>query len=40
MRSTKNFRPDPPGIDKAGNSELQFKHIHCETTDNESEAES
>ena len=35
----KEMTSDPPGLDKIETLELQLNHLHCESTDGESETE-
>ena len=37
IQPTENTQPDPLAMDNIENSKLQFNHILCETTDDESE---
>ena len=39
VQSTDETNSDPPGIDNTETSEIQKSHIHCETTDDESDTE-
>ena len=39
VEPTDETYPDPPGIENTEILEIQFNHIHCETTDEKSDAE-
>ena len=39
MQTNKETTSDPPGIDNTGNNEIQLNHIHCESTDTESDTD-
>ena len=37
MQTTEETHPDPHGFENTENSELNFDHIHCESTHGETE---
>ena len=39
MQTNEETTSDPPGIDDAENHEIQLNHIHCESSDTESDTE-
>ena len=39
MQTNEETTSDPPGIDDTGNHEIQLNHIHCESSDTESDTE-
>ena len=39
MQTNKETTSDPPSIDDIGSNELQLNHIHCESSDTESDTD-
>ena len=39
VQTTNEMTSDPPGLDKTETLEKQVNHLHCESTDGESETE-